>query len=115
MPRMGRVFPYVFPVPATWWSQNTAKIRFIGQQVGGANRLSSRGRRSPDVYYDNELRPGGHPLARHPGGRVPVFTVQHLAVHTAGARPEGDVAASQGRPTRPGPPAHFRPYDLRRP
>ncbi len=31
----GRVFPYVFPVLSTWWSQNTAKIRFIGQQAGG--------------------------------------------------------------------------------
>jgi branched-chain amino acid transport system substrate-binding protein len=29
----GRVFPYVFPAPSTWWSLNTAKIRFIGQRV----------------------------------------------------------------------------------
>jgi branched-chain amino acid transport system substrate-binding protein len=26
----GRVFPYVFPAPTTYWSQNTAKIRVIG-------------------------------------------------------------------------------------
>src|SRR5512134_1107696 len=31
----GRVFPYVFNPPITYWSQNTAKIRFIGQRVGG--------------------------------------------------------------------------------
>jgi branched-chain amino acid transport system substrate-binding protein len=31
----GRVFPYVFPAPSTYWSQNTAKIRFIGQRAGG--------------------------------------------------------------------------------
>ena len=35
----GRVFPYVFPAPITWWSQNTAKIRFIGQRVGGMEQL----------------------------------------------------------------------------
>ena len=29
----GRVFPYVFNPPINFWSQNTAKIRFIGQRV----------------------------------------------------------------------------------
>src|SRR5262245_62444207 len=31
----GRVFPYVFNPPITYWGQNTAKIRFIGQRAGG--------------------------------------------------------------------------------
>src|SRR5215813_3553065 len=31
----GRVFPYVFPLVANYWSQNTAKIKFIGQKEGG--------------------------------------------------------------------------------
>src|SRR5437016_6133647 len=35
----GRVFPYVFTVPSNYWSQNTAKIRFIGQQAGGMEQL----------------------------------------------------------------------------
>src|SRR5262245_60067247 len=35
----GRVFPYVFSLLNTWWSQNTAKIRFIGQRVGGMEQL----------------------------------------------------------------------------
>jgi len=35
----GRVFPYVFTVPSNYWSQNTAKIRFIGQQAGGMEKL----------------------------------------------------------------------------
>jgi branched-chain amino acid transport system substrate-binding protein len=30
-----RVFPYVFTAPINYWSQNTAKIRFIGQRAGG--------------------------------------------------------------------------------
>jgi hypothetical protein len=29
----GRVFPYLFPVPSTWWSQSTAKSRFLGQRA----------------------------------------------------------------------------------
>ena len=31
----GRVFPYVFTPPINFWSQNTAKIRFLGQRAGG--------------------------------------------------------------------------------
>jgi branched-chain amino acid transport system substrate-binding protein len=49
----GRVFPYVFPVPITWWSQNTAKIRFIGQRVGGMDKL--KGLKIAHVYIDNDL------------------------------------------------------------
>ncbi|MGE5946783.1 MAG: ABC transporter substrate-binding protein, partial [Betaproteobacteria bacterium] len=30
----GRVFPYIFPLITTYWSQNTAKIKFIGQKEG---------------------------------------------------------------------------------
>jgi branched-chain amino acid transport system substrate-binding protein len=29
----GRVFPYLFTPPSTYWSQNSAKIRFIGRQA----------------------------------------------------------------------------------
>src|SRR5215471_6872557 len=35
----GRVFPYVFNPPATHWSMNTAKIRFMGQRAGGMDQL----------------------------------------------------------------------------
>ena len=35
----GRVFPYVFPMITTYWSQNTAKIRFIAQRMGGTEKL----------------------------------------------------------------------------
>jgi branched-chain amino acid transport system substrate-binding protein len=31
----GRVFPYVFNPPLNYWSQSTAKIRFLGQRAGG--------------------------------------------------------------------------------
>ena len=38
----GRVFPYVFPLITNYWSQNTAKIRFIGMQEGGMGNLKGK-------------------------------------------------------------------------
>jgi branched-chain amino acid transport system substrate-binding protein len=49
----GRVFPYVFNPPVTWWSQNTAKIRFLGQRAGGMEQL--KGRKIAHVYLDNDF------------------------------------------------------------
>src|SRR5262245_26348809 len=49
----GRVFPYIFPGPSNWWSRNTAKIRFIGQQAGGMDRL--KGLTIAHVYLDNDF------------------------------------------------------------
>ena len=48
----GRVFPYVFNPPITYWSQNTAKIRFIGQRAGGLDKL--KGLKIAHVYIDND-------------------------------------------------------------
>ena len=44
----GRVFPYVFHAPINFWSQNTAKIRFIGQRAGGMEQL--KGLKIAHVY-----------------------------------------------------------------
>jgi branched-chain amino acid transport system substrate-binding protein len=77
----GRVFPSVFTAPSTYWSQNTAKIRFIGQQVGGMAQL--KGVKMVHVYHDSDF--GRETLAildtqaAHYG-----FTVQHLAVPPPG-------------------------------
>jgi branched-chain amino acid transport system substrate-binding protein len=77
----GRVFPYVFTAPATWWSQNTAKLRFIGQRAGGLEQL--KGRKIAHVYLDNDSGRETLPIldtqAAHYG-----FTVQHLAVKPPG-------------------------------
>ena len=77
----GRVFPYVFNPPTTFWSQNTAKIRFIGQRAGGMEQL--KGLKIAHVYIDNdfgrETLPILDPQAAHYG-----FTVQHLAVQPPG-------------------------------
>jgi branched-chain amino acid transport system substrate-binding protein len=77
----GRVFPYVFNPPINYWSQNTAKLRFIGQRVGGMAQL--KGRKIVHVYFDNDYGRDTIPLldtqAAHYG-----FTVQHLAVPEPG-------------------------------
>jgi len=47
----GRVFPYVFPLMTTYWSQNTAKIRFIGSREGGMDKL--KGKKIVNLYHDS--------------------------------------------------------------
>jgi branched-chain amino acid transport system substrate-binding protein len=77
----GRVFPYVFTAPINWWSQNTAKIRFIGHRAGGMAQL--KGLKIAHVYSDNDAGRETMPMldiqAAHYG-----FTVQHLVVKPPG-------------------------------
>jgi branched-chain amino acid transport system substrate-binding protein len=77
----GRVFPYIFNPPNTWWSENTAKIRFLGQRAGGMEQL--KGHTIVHVHFDHESGRQTIPLldtqAAHYG-----FTVQHLAVQLPG-------------------------------
>jgi branched-chain amino acid transport system substrate-binding protein len=73
----GRVFPYVFNAPINWWSQNTTKIRFLGQRAGGMDQL--KGRKNAHVHSDTvpgrEIIPILDIQAAQYG-----FAVQHLAV-----------------------------------
>src|ERR1700737_2884388 len=46
----GRVFPYVFPLITNYWSQNTAKIKFIGSKEGGMDKL--KGVKIVNIYHD---------------------------------------------------------------
>src|SRR5262245_30007859 len=77
----GRVFPYVFPAPATYWSLNTAKLRFIGQRAGGMEQL--KGLTIAHIYRDDDYGRETLPIleaqAAHYG-----FVVQHLAVKPPG-------------------------------
>jgi branched-chain amino acid transport system substrate-binding protein len=73
----GRVFPYVFPAPSTWWSQNTAKLRFIGQRMGGMDKL--KGLKIVHVYHDSDMGRETIPLLDAQAAQYG-FTVQHLAV-----------------------------------
>ena len=77
----GRVFPYVFPAPITWWSQNTAKIRFIGQRAGGLDKL--KGLKIAHVFIDNDYGRETIPILDQQAAQFG-FTVQHLAVSLPG-------------------------------
>jgi branched-chain amino acid transport system substrate-binding protein len=77
----GRVFPYVFPVPSTWWSQNTAKLRFLGQRAGGMEQL--KGRKIVHVYHDSEFGRETIPILDTQAAQYG-FAVQHLAVPPPG-------------------------------
>lgn len=45
----GRVFPYVFPIITNYWSQNTAKIKYIGFRSGGMDKL--KGKKIAHLYH----------------------------------------------------------------
>src|SRR5262245_30786376 len=77
----GRVFPYVFNPPVAWWSQNTAKIRFIGQRAGGMDRL--KGLKIAHVYIDNDYGRETLPILDTQAAQYG-FAVQHLAVPPPG-------------------------------
>jgi branched-chain amino acid transport system substrate-binding protein len=77
----GRVFPYVFNPPVTWWSLNTAKIRFLGQRVGGLEQL--KGRKIAHVYRDDAYGRETLPMLDTQAAQYG-FVVQHLAVPPPG-------------------------------
>ena len=77
----GRVFPYVFNLPANYWSQNTAKIRFIGQRAGGMEQL--KGLKIAHVYHDSDYGQETLTILDTQAVRYG-FAVQHLAVQSPG-------------------------------
>ena len=77
----GRVFPYVFNPPTSYWSQNTAKIRFIGQRVGSMEQL--KGLKIVHVYHDSNFGRETIPILDQQATQYG-FTVQHLAVKPPG-------------------------------
>ncbi len=61
----GRVFPWVFNFPTTYWSQASAFIRYIGQQEGGADKL--KGKKIALIYHNSAY------------GKEPIPTLKVLA------------------------------------
>ena len=47
----GKVFPYVFPLVTNYWSQNTAKIKYIGMKEGGMGNLE--GKKLANLYHES--------------------------------------------------------------
>ena len=47
----GRVFPYVFPLVTTYWSQASSMVNFLGQRAGGMDKL--KGKKIVLLYHDS--------------------------------------------------------------
>jgi branched-chain amino acid transport system substrate-binding protein len=73
----GRIFPYVFPLITNYWSQNTAKIKYMGMKAGGMDKL--KGKKIVNLYHDSaygkETIPVLDAQAKQYG-----FQVTHIAV-----------------------------------
>src|SRR5215468_7644769 len=81
----GRVFPYVFPLVTNYWSQNTAKIKFLGMKSGGMDKL--KGKKIVNLYhgsaYGKETIPVLDAQAKKYG-----FEVTHIEVAAPGVEQE---------------------------
>ncbi|GAB4175236.1 MAG: ABC transporter substrate-binding protein [Rhodocyclaceae bacterium] len=73
----GRVFPYIFPLITNYWSQNTAKIKFIGMKEGGMDKL--KGKKIVNLYHDSAYGKETIPVL-DAQAKMYGFTVTHLAV-----------------------------------
>jgi branched-chain amino acid transport system substrate-binding protein len=73
----GRVFPYVFPLITNYWSQNTAKIKFIGMKEGGMDKL--QGKKIVNIYHDSAYGKETIPVLDAQAKKYG-FTVTHIAV-----------------------------------
>ena len=73
----GRVFPYVFPLITNYWSQNTAKIKFIGMKEGGMDKL--KGKRLAHLYHDSAYGKETIPILDLQAKKYG-FEVTHIAV-----------------------------------
>jgi branched-chain amino acid transport system substrate-binding protein len=73
----GRVFPYVFPLVTTYWSQNTAKIKFIGMKEGGMDKL--KGKKIVNIYHDSAYGKETIPVLDAQAKKYG-FAVTHIAV-----------------------------------
>ena len=73
----GRVFPYIFPLITTYWSQNTAKIKFIGMKEGGMDKL--KGKKIVNIYHDSAYGKETIPVLDVQAKKYG-FQVTHIAV-----------------------------------
>ena len=73
----GRVFPYVFPLLTNYWSQNTAKIKFIGMKEGGMDKL--KGKKLVNIYHDSAYGKETIPVL-DAQAKMYGFSVKHIPV-----------------------------------
>jgi len=75
----GRVFPWVFNFPASYWSQASGFINYVAQQEGGLGKL--KGKKIAHVYhnsaYGKEANPTLGVLAEKYGFKLTLLAVDH--------------------------------------
>ena len=81
----GRVFPYVFPLITNYWSQNTAKIKFIGMKEGGMGKL--KGKKIVNLYHGSAYGKETIPILDLQAKKYG-FTVTHIEVPHPGNEQE---------------------------
>ena len=100
----GRVFPYVFPLITNYWSQNTAKIKFIGHE--GRRDGQAEGQEDREHLSRLGLRQGDDPGPRRAGQEVRLRGHAHRGA-APGQRAGGAVAADPPDQARLGDPARL--------
>jgi branched-chain amino acid transport system substrate-binding protein len=75
----GRVFPWVFPMITTYWSQASAIVNYMGQKEGGMDKL--KGKKIGLLYHDSAYGKESHAImdklaAKH-GFEVMKIAVAH--------------------------------------
>jgi branched-chain amino acid transport system substrate-binding protein len=73
----GRIFPFIFPLITNYWSQNTAKIKFIGMKEGGMDNL--KGKKIVNLYHDSAYGKETIPILDLQAKKYG-FEVTHMAV-----------------------------------
>ena len=75
----GRVFPYIFPLITTYWSQATVMIKYMGEKMGGMDKL--KGKKIALVYHDSaygkEPIPVLTDMAKQHGFQLTTIAVPH--------------------------------------
>ena len=78
----GRVFPYVFPLGTNYLSTNTVKIKFIGMQEGGMDKL--KGKKIVNLHMDSAGGKETIPLLDAQAKKYG-FEIIHIAVAMPGS------------------------------
>ncbi len=73
----GRVFPWVFPMISTYWSQASGIVKYIGQKEGGMDKL--KGKKIVYLYHDSAFGKEGIALMEQSAAKYG-FTLTQIAV-----------------------------------
>jgi len=97
------VFPWIFPLITNYWSQNTAKIKFIASKEAGWT--SSRARKIVNIYHDSAYGKETIPVL---DAQAKKYASSHAHTRgSSGERTAGAVAADPADQARLGDPARL--------